>query len=97
MRPHDPYSLHAMQGFHWESSKPDCRFPEQWPEGKVTSSWYSTLKDKAKDIREAGERYVSACSPASSSTQCICRIHRHLAAAAEPERGAGGLPAHEAL
>ena len=29
----------VLQGFHWESSKPDCRYPGQWSEGNVSSTW----------------------------------------------------------
>lgn len=43
-----------IQGFHWESSVPDCRDPSQWPNGKVSSTWYATVADKAEDMREAG-------------------------------------------
>jgi len=43
-----------IQGFHWESSVPDCRDPSQWPNGEVSSTWYATVADKAEDMREAG-------------------------------------------
>mmetsp|Transcript_20535 Transcript_20535/g.53721 ORF Transcript_20535/g.53721 Transcript_20535/m.53721 type:complete len:592 (+) Transcript_20535:187-1962(+) len=43
-----------IQGFHWESSTPDCRDPSQWPDGEVSSTWYATVSDKAEDMREAG-------------------------------------------
>mmetsp|Transcript_2625 Transcript_2625/g.4408 ORF Transcript_2625/g.4408 Transcript_2625/m.4408 type:complete len:583 (-) Transcript_2625:304-2052(-) len=43
-----------LQGFHWESSTPDVRDPSQWPNGKVGSSWYQTVKLKVEEIREIG-------------------------------------------
>jgi len=43
-----------LQGFHWESSTPDCRDPGQWPNGEVGSSWYATVQSKVEDMREAG-------------------------------------------
>ena len=46
--------LCIMQGFHWESSTPDCRDPSQWPDGEVTTSWYATVEKKVEDMREAG-------------------------------------------
>ena len=29
-----------LQGFHWEATTPDARYPETWPDGKVGTSWY---------------------------------------------------------
>eukprot|EP00192_Tetraselmis_astigmatica_P003233 CAMPEP_0117666486 /NCGR_PEP_ID=MMETSP0804-20121206/10405_1 /TAXON_ID=1074897 /ORGANISM="Tetraselmis astigmatica, Strain CCMP880" /LENGTH=548 /DNA_ID=CAMNT_0005474041 /DNA_START=481 /DNA_END=2127 /DNA_ORIENTATION=+ len=43
-----------IQGFHWESSTPDCRDPSQWPDGEVTTSWYDTVQQRVEDMREAG-------------------------------------------
>jgi len=56
----------VLQGFHWESSTPDCRDPSQWPEGRVTSSWYSTVEAKVEDIRKAGFSDVWLPPPSES-------------------------------
>lgn len=55
-----------LQGFHWESTTPDCRDPSQWPEGKVGSSWYQTVKEKVKDMREAGFTDIWLPPPSAS-------------------------------
>jgi hypothetical protein len=66
-----PVLIVLSQGFHWESSKPDCRDPSQWPDGKVGSTWYSTVKDKVKDMREAGFTDIWLPPPYQSVSQVM--------------------------